>query len=68
MINCCPNCGHTEHIFGADQMGRDIFSRIIHGARISLAVGLGSTALGSLFAGTDEAPGEVILVGWLSHA
>jgi peptide/nickel transport system permease protein len=38
-----------EHIFGADQMGRDIYSRIIYGARISLAVGLGSTALGSLF-------------------
>jgi len=37
------------HIFGADQMGRDILSRIIYGARISLAVGLGSTALGSLF-------------------
>ena len=37
------------HIFGADQMGRDIYSRIIYGARISLAVGLGSTALGSLF-------------------
>jgi peptide/nickel transport system permease protein len=40
--------GH-DHIFGADQMGRDIYSRIIHGARISLAVGIGSTALGSLF-------------------
>jgi peptide/nickel transport system permease protein len=38
-----------EHIFGADQMGRDIYSRLIYGARISLAVGLGSTALGSLF-------------------
>src|SRR5512132_89810 len=26
------------HLFGADQMGRDIYSRIVYGARISLAV------------------------------
>jgi peptide/nickel transport system permease protein len=38
-----PGAGHW---FGADFMGRDVWSRIIHGARISLAVGLGSTALG----------------------
>jgi peptide/nickel transport system permease protein len=37
------------HWLGADQMGRDIYSRIVYGARISLAVGLGSTFLGSLF-------------------
>jgi peptide/nickel transport system permease protein len=37
------------HLLGTDQMGRDIYSRIIYGARISLAVGLGSTALGSFF-------------------
>jgi peptide/nickel transport system permease protein len=36
----------AEHIFGCDFMGRDIYSRIIYGARISLAVGLGSAALG----------------------
>lgn len=37
------------HIFGADAMGRDIYARIVYGARISLAVGLGSTLLGSIF-------------------
>ena len=40
--------GHG-HPLGADAMGRDIYSRIVYGARISLAVGLGSTALGSFF-------------------
>ncbi len=34
------------HWLGADFMGRDVYSRIVYGARISLAVGLGSTFLG----------------------
>jgi peptide/nickel transport system permease protein len=39
----------AEHWFGSDVMGRDIYSRIVYGARISLAVSLGATAIGSLF-------------------
>ena len=42
-----------EHWFGTDHYGRDVFARIVHGARISLSMGIGtvfvSLAVGSLF-------------------
>ena len=36
-------------MLGTDAIGRDVLSRIIYGARISLVVGLGAVALGTLF-------------------
>ena len=39
------------HWFGTDHLGRDIYSRIVHGARVSLIVGVASTLLGSVLGG-----------------
>ena len=41
----------AAHWLGTDHLGRDIYSRILHGARVSLLVGLGSTLLASLLGG-----------------
>ncbi|MCI7249440.1 MAG: ABC transporter permease [Clostridiales bacterium] len=40
----------AEHWFGTDNLGRDLFARVIHGARYSMIFGIGCTAL-ALFGG-----------------
>ncbi len=41
--------GSEKHLLGTDHLGRDILSRIIYGARISLLVGLISSLMGATF-------------------
>ena len=41
-----------DHWFGADKLGRDILSRMLYGARISLATGLGVVVMASLLGTT----------------
>jgi peptide/nickel transport system permease protein len=38
----------ASHLLGTDELGRDILSRLIFGARASLLVGFGAAALGAL--------------------
>jgi peptide/nickel transport system permease protein len=38
-----------EHVFGTDQLGRDVFSRVIAGAQISLSTGFVVVALAGIF-------------------
>jgi peptide/nickel transport system permease protein len=41
----------AEHWFGTDNFGRDVFTRVLYGARTALTIGILSSALGSIIGG-----------------
>jgi peptide/nickel transport system permease protein len=45
---CCPGPS-GEHLFGVDELGRDVFSRVVYGARYSLLIGVVAVAVGLSF-------------------
>jgi peptide/nickel transport system permease protein len=57
----------SGHPLGTDEFGRDMTARLLHGARISLAVGLAATALAAL-AGTLCGLVAGLGGGWIDHA
>ena len=41
-----------QHLAGTDELGRDIFSRILYGGRVSLKIGIISVGIGLIFGGS----------------
>jgi len=54
------------HLLGTDQLGRDVFSRVVHGARPVLALALSATALG-VAVGTSLGLMAGYLRGWFDE-
>jgi peptide/nickel transport system permease protein len=62
-----PTGPSSEHWFGVDQLGRDVFSRVVYGARVSLEVALISTGI-AVFIGTIMGMVAGFYRGWIDTA
>jgi len=56
----------SEHWFGTDELGRDVFTRILYGGQVSLAVGIFSTLI-SLFLGVVVGALSGYYGGWIDN-
>ncbi|ESQ01131.1 oligopeptide ABC transporter integral membrane protein [Streptomyces sp. GBA 94-10 4N24] len=59
--------GTGTHLLGTDQLGRDMLSRVIHGARVSLLVGAGAALLAGVI-GTAVGLAAGYFGGWADRA
>ena len=42
---------NMQHFFGTDEMGRDVFARVVHGSRYSLFIGVATSVLSLILGG-----------------
>ena len=56
----------AEHWLGTDELGRDTFTRVLYGARVSLTVGLGSVAI-ALLVGSVLGMAAGFIGGWFDE-
>ena len=59
--------GNWTYLLGTDQVGRDYLSRLIHGTRVSITIGLGAATVG-LIIGVTLGVLAGYFGGWIDHA